>query len=367
MKLVIQNTSRVWGGNEKWFSTVAAGLVSKGHDVAVSVPHGQVRDHLRSRGIRTSSFRPRGIGDPLSGLSFGAWLAKEKPDALLATSWNSLAWTGIASRIARIPRFVVRNGIVRSVPSRGARHRVLRGQVDAVIVNAPEIAHRWAESAPWFDPQKIHVVLNAIASRRNDRSHLRSALRAELSVDDATMLIGSAGNLARRKGFDILLEAFSRACVPHAELVVVGDGEQRGELESTARTLGIENRIRFTGRRLDGPDIIGGLDLFVYASRNEGMANVMLEAMAAGVPVIASDISGVQTALGHSDERPPAGWIVDSLSAGDFARTIVELAGAIRAGDEEIARRTEESLWRIEHWFTRDRMLRECEEILFPA
>jgi glycosyltransferase involved in cell wall biosynthesis len=95
------------------------------------------------------------------------------------------------------------------------------------------------------------------------------------------------------------------------------------------------------------------------------MANVMLEAMASGVPVIASDISGVRTAIGQSNERPPAGWIFPPDDTGRLAEVIAEVTVATRAGGESISARTREASWRIENWFSLERMLDRSERILF--
>ena len=74
MKLVIQNTSHVWGGNEKWLALLAEGLIARGHEVIVSCAMGAVHAELASRSIPTSPFRPRGAIDFVSGLAFAAWL-----------------------------------------------------------------------------------------------------------------------------------------------------------------------------------------------------------------------------------------------------------------------------------------------------
>ena len=367
MKLVIQNMSRVWGGNEKWLSILAKALATKGHDVVVSCPRGPVRARLRAMDLRTTAFRPRSIADPLSGLSFAAWLRRERPDAVLMTSWHSVAWTTFAARIASVKRVVLRNGIVREAPSSGARSQALRHGVDALIVNAPEIRDVWTRSAPWFPPERVHIVLNSVKSRWADRDQLRRHLRSELGAGDGTLLVGSGGNLFRRKGFDILVRAFALASVDCSKLVIAGDGAQRRELERLSDTLGIADRVHWLGRRADAPRIIGGLDLFVLPSRNEGMANVMLEAMSAGVPVIASNISGVHTAIGATNERGPAGWIVDSFSDEAFASSIRDVAARIRESSHEVDARVTEAHWRIDNWFSRERMVRECEEILFGS
>jgi glycosyltransferase involved in cell wall biosynthesis len=365
MKLVIQNMSRVWGGNEKWLSILGTGLSARGHDVIVSVPKGDVRDRLAQLGLRTTSARPRGVVDFVSGFWFAAWLRAQRPDAILLTSWHSIAWSALAARLAGRPRLIVRQGIVRKAPSRGARALALRNEIDAMIVNSPEIKREWLASAPSFDPDKVKVVLNAIESRVPAREYLRRKLRQELGVADDQMLIGSAGNLFKRKGFDILLHAFAHSKIEGAHLVIVGAGAERQELESIARSLEVETKVHWLGHREDAPQLIAGLDMFVLSSSNEGMANVMLEAMAGGTPVVAFDISGVRTAIGPTDGRPVAGWIVPSNNPTALTQTMTELSKLIRSGDDEVNARVHEAAWRIENWFGTDRMIDECERILF--
>lgn len=364
MKLVIQNMSRVWGGNEKWLSILAQGLSARGHDVIVSCPKGEVRNRIAELGIQTTAARPRGVVDFVSGLWFAAWLRSERPDVIVLTSWHSIAWSALAARVARGPRIVVRQGIVRRAPSRGARALVLRKKIDAMIVNSPEIKREWLASAPSFDPDKVHVVLNAIESRVAQRDQHQRNLRNELGVADDELLIGSAGNLFKRKGFDMLLRAFASLNIERGRIVIAGDGIERENLRSLAKELGIEARVHWLGRRSDAADVIAGLDIFILSSSNEGMANVMLEAMAGGTPVIAFDISGVRTALGQTTDRPVAGWVVPMNDAKALGHTIAQVSHLIRSRAEEVQARVAEATWRIENWFGTDRMIDECERIL---
>ena len=98
--------------------------------------------------------------------------------------------------------------------------------------------------------------------------------------------------------------------VSHARLVVAGDGPELAGLRERARELGIADRVHWLGHRDDVPGVLAGCGVFVLSSRNEGMANVMLEAMSVGTPVIATAISGVRTAVAADDGGSPAGWIV---------------------------------------------------------
>jgi glycosyltransferase involved in cell wall biosynthesis len=366
MKLVIQNSSRVWGGNEKWQATLAAGLVARGHQVVVSCPAGAVRDRLGEMGIATAAVRPRGVLDAVSGAWFLLWLRRQRADALLITSWNAMAWAAWAGRRAGV-RVVLRLGIVRRAPRRAGKAWAFRRWIDAMIVNSTEIRDAWLGSAPEYPPDAIHVVMNGLHTRDRLRPELRSRLRAELGIGPGTLLIGGAGHLAPRKGFDLLLRAFAAADLPAARVAIAGGGEYLAQLQALAVELRVDDRVHFLGHRDDGPDVIAGCDVFVLGSRNEGMANVMLEAMAAGVPVVATDVSGVRRALGREPGAPPAGWIVPPDDPTAMGAAIREVAGALAAHPERVRERTGEALCRIRGRFGVERMVSECEAILFGA
>ena len=364
MKLVIQNTSKVWGGNEKWLGTLAEGLIARGHDVIVSCAQGAVSAELGARGIPVTPFRPRGAIDFVSGLTFAAWLRGQHPDALLMTSWRPTAWTVAAAKAAGVPRIVVRLGIVREFPGRTPKGVALHS-VDEVIVNSDEIRDVWTRSAPASLRARVSVVMNGVRSRRADREQSRALLRKELALAESTVLIGGAGHVAPRKGFDRLIRAFGEAGIPDSRLAILGDGAHRAELERIAREIGVADRVVWLGHRDDGAGVIAAFDLFVLSSDNEGMANVMLEAMAAGVPVVAHDISGVRKAIGASDDRQQAGWIVDPSGPADLARALVTACDTLRRNPEFFSAIGEEGHWRARNWFSPERMVEECERILF--
>lgn len=364
MKLVIQNTSSVWGGNEKWLGNVATGLASRGHDVVVSCRRGPVEEGIRERGIRTSRFRPRGSVDLASGASFAGWLALEKPDTLLLTSWHSVSWSTFAARAAGVERVVLRNGIVRKFPQDGARSKALRS-VHAIIANSDEVREVWEESAPRSARGRVTVVLNGVEAPKMPRAEARTRLRRELDLDDTTLLVGGAGHLFPRKGFDFLLRAFKSAGLEDARVAIAGDGEHLPSLQRLAAELGIADRVHWLGHRADGPEILAGLDLFVLSSHNEGMANVMLEAMSGGTPVIASDVSGVRKALSEANGRAAAGWIVPPSDGAALSAAISSAVALIRSDSDEVGKRVEEARWRIDNWFSMRRMIDECEAILF--
>jgi glycosyltransferase involved in cell wall biosynthesis len=295
-------------------------------------------------------------------LRFAAWLRRERPDAVLLTSWRGGGWGAWAARRAGVPRVIVRLGIVRVPGRRDALW--IRRWVDGLIVNAPEIARAWHTGAAWFPAQRIRMVLNGIECGSIDRARAAERLRREIGANADAPLIGAAGHVARRKGFDLLLDAFARADLPAARLVVAGDGPELPRLRERAGELGIAHRVHWLGRRDDVPGVLAGCGMFVLSSRNEGMANVMLEAMSVGTPVIATDISGVRTAIETDDGGSPAGWIVPPEDADALAAALREVASLLRDDPAAVQARADAALLRVRERFGVERMVEECEAVL---
>lgn len=364
MKLAIQNSGRVLGGNEKWMTALAGGLMARGHDVVVSSrAGGAVEQRLRDGGFRTSPVRPGVYADLPRALRFAAWLRRERPDALLLTSWTETFWGAWAARRAGVPRVVVRLGLVRA--PRRLRHTLpFRRWVDALIVNAPEIRDQFLRAVPWFPAHEVHVVLNGVQPSALDRAAARARIRAELGIGDGAILVGGAGELVRRKGFDVLLDAFARANLADARVVIAGDGSERDALRAQASGLNLTNRVTWLGRRTDVPEVLAACDVFVLGSRNEGMANVMLEAMSVGTPVVATDVSGARLALAPELDRPPAGWIVPPDDVEAMADALTEVAALLRRDPSAVRSRTDEALRRVDERFGVERMVDHAYAVL---
>jgi glycosyltransferase involved in cell wall biosynthesis len=125
----------------------------------------------------------------------------------------------------------------------------------------------------------------------------RMQLRCDLGLPTDRFVAAFVGRLHPVKDVDTLLEAAVR--VPRAVLVVVGDGPDRGRLEARAGRLGVGGRVRFTGMSERVPDLLRAADAFLLSSRGEGMSNALLEAMACGLPCLASrSIGGARELLG---------------------------------------------------------------------
>jgi glycosyltransferase involved in cell wall biosynthesis len=144
-------------------------------------------------------------------------------------------------------------------------------------------------------PSHVHLLYNGVdygrfAQCRGDRQKLHPSLQP------GTKLILNLANMnSEVKGHAILIEAARAVCaaIPDARFALVGDGALRSNLEQRVKALGLEQRILFLGRRKDVPEILSCGDLFVLPSLAEGLPNSVLEAMSAGLPVVATAVGGI--------------------------------------------------------------------------
>jgi glycosyltransferase involved in cell wall biosynthesis len=160
-----------------------------------------------------------------------------------------------------------------------------------------------------------------------------------LARRDGETVIGYLGRLIRSKNVECLIEAFSRVAAGRADvrLAIAGEGPLAAELQALARQRGVAERVEFTGYRTDGVGVLKAFDLFVFPSLQEATPRCVMEAMAAGVPVLASDIPGNRVLIEDGDSGmlvPPsdperlAGAILGMLEDTERTKAMVTRARA---------------------------------------
>lgn len=177
------------------------------------------------------------------------------------------------------------------------------GHVDAYVATTAEIAA--ALEGEGYPPARIVRVPNFVDTDlfRPPTSDERQDVRRALGVADRTVVMAS-GRLTARKNVDVLLEAFARACARAQParpplVVLLGDGPERASLEERAARADLAGKVLFAGFRNDVARWLHAADLFVLPSRLEGLPNALLEAMATGLAVLASDLGGCREAVTH--------------------------------------------------------------------
>jgi glycosyltransferase involved in cell wall biosynthesis len=182
-------------------------------------------------------------------------------------------------------------------------------------------------------PERFRVISNGVDLSRFDRyadADVRKTaareLRSEFGFSPETRVAVAVGRLEDQKGYPDLLEAWARLrndarlAVSGAALIVGGEGRERPALEAQIRRLGLGNRVRLPGHREDIPKFLAGADLLAFSSHYEGFGLALVEAMAAGLPVVATAVDSVPEVLGDS----PAGHLVPPRDPDALAHELAE-------------------------------------------
>jgi glycosyltransferase involved in cell wall biosynthesis len=205
-------------------------------------------------------------------------------------------------------------------------YRVFYRNSDKVICQSRDMARDLARAAGIGEDQ-ITVLPNPV-----DLAGVRAALQAPAGESISGPQLLAVGRLSREKGFDLLLKALAevRERFPNVKLILVGAGHEEQALKSLCRQLGLEDAVGFAGY-VDPPyAFFARTTLFVLPSRHEGMPNALLEAAAAGLPIVATPASGGVVDL--LSGRPGA-WLAPEISAEALAATIVAALETVKPGE----------------------------------
>jgi glycosyltransferase involved in cell wall biosynthesis len=186
-------------------------------------------------------------------------------------------------------------------------------------------------------PEKLGVIYNGVQVPETSASPREARAKLGLPLDG--QVIGTVSRLYLVKGIDFLIRALAQ--MDDAALAIVGDGPERAALETLADTLGVAGRIHWTGHRRDVPTLLPAFDLYVQPSLHEGMSNTILEAMAAGLPVVATAVGGTPEVV----DDGVTGLLVPPRDPDALAGVIVRLLRDLdlrrkmgRAGQERVRR-----------------------------
>jgi len=268
-----------------------------------------------------------------------------------------------AARLAAVPVIIASIRDIRTTWTLNQRRveRWVCKLAHSIMTNAE--AGKLALVEEGHDPAKITVIPNGVDFESFRLPERKSTLRADVGIPADTPLVGVVARIDECKGLEYFVEAaaFVARALPHVWFVIVGETAEfpknqayRAALEKQVHRLGLGDRLIFAGNRADIPGVLAELDLFVLPSLSEGLPNAVLESVAAGVPVVATDVGGIPEVIvdeGSGLLVPPrdaprlAAAMERMLRNPDFAR---DLAGRRQASAmakfslEHMARSTED-------------------------
>jgi glycosyltransferase involved in cell wall biosynthesis len=183
--------------------------------------------------------------------------------------------------------------VLPDTPRRMAAQRFLLRFVDAAFAVSAQL-RRDLVTHLGISNGRFEVIYNGVDVARGVHAD-RASARRSLGATGDELVVGAVGRLVPVKNYGLLVRAFARVAASTrrpVRLVLLGEGPERAALQAAAAASGIAARTALLGHRDDVADLLAGLDVFVLPSVSEGLSNTLLEAMAAGVPVVASDVGG---------------------------------------------------------------------------
>lgn len=296
-------------------------------------------EHAAALGVPVRRIPPMPLG--LAGARQVPGLVRllrcERPEVFHAHMSSPVAckWGLTAAVLARVPAVLGTVQVGAYEPDRSSRWqlRALVSRVDRFLAVSREIATELVEDLGW-PAEKVEVTYNAVDVERA-AVPAPPGLRAQLGGSETRPLVLTPARLNAQKGHDALLEAIAE--VPEALFLLAGDGPERGRLEARAAELGVADRVRFLGRREDVPQLLAACDVFALPSLYEGSSLAVLEAMAAGIPIVSSAIGGTEELI----ENGQSGLLVPPGDAPALAAALRKLLGDPKLREDFAARARE--------------------------
>ncbi|HZW18369.1 MAG TPA: glycosyltransferase [Luteimonas sp.] len=235
--------------------------------------------------------------------------------------------------------------------------RHLNPRFDCVVAPSQQILGELARSEALEAGRMLWIPNGVDTQRFHPRPPpARAAIRQSLSLQADALVFGCVARLTPEKRHVDLVDAFARmrATFPQARLVLLGDGPLQGEIEARVASLGVAGAVRMTGMRPDVEAILPALDVGMLVSSTEGMSNAILEMMASGLPMIATDVGGNPSLVASG----ATGLLVPARAPGRLAEAMLALAAdpALRHRMGEAARQ------RVEREFSLAAMVRAFDQ-----
>lgn len=325
------------GGAERHAATLLRQLAARGHQVAVVCVEagGPLVEGLADAGVAVIrlelgdgwKWRMRTARDRVART-----LAELDPDAVMTSGYSAEVLTRLVLRgRGDIPVLAWKHNIGHQgrfgVRDRVTEHLLGRWVSRYIAVSYTELGYLCGYLR--LNPARISVLRNAVAVPEPVSPAHRASARSELDVGADVVVFGCVAVLRVEKDHATLLRAFAALpALPTAVLVLVGDGPLRDELVELAQRIGVGDRVRFVGSRDDVPKLLAAFDIAVLASRTiENLPYSLLEAMAAGLPVVSTAVGALAELVDHGE----TGFLVPPGSAAVLAERMGQLVDDERA------------------------------------
>ncbi len=342
------------GGQERVALDLAGGQAAAGHRVLTvslaPLPEGPLAAEFRDRGLEIQTVAKRPGRDPRLFLSLARLFRNRRADVVHTHNPQPLLFAALPAKLARAGLVHTKHGVNPDTRRRLAMRRAAGRLVDMFVAVAQPTAQVAADGRE-CRADRLRVVANGIdLGRFNPDGDARRAIRRELGIPDDAFAVGTVGRLWPEKGHAYLIRSLAPVLGDRFHLVITGEGPERENLARQIAELpgaGQPAAVHLTGNRRDVPRVLAALDVFVLTSKSEGLPLVIPEAMAAGLPVVATRVGGIPQVVdegvtgfmvAYGDEEALRGRLVALDADRQLARQCGEM-GRERSLDRYSSRR----------------------------
>jgi glycosyltransferase involved in cell wall biosynthesis len=310
----------VRGGAEKQLTMLAGGLPREEFDVHVALltHDGPYRETLEHQGIPVTLIGKRWKVDPAAYWKMRTFIRKLAPDVVHTWIFAANCYGRQAAFSAGVKHVIAGE---RCVDRWKAWHefvidRRLARRTERIVTNSNGVREFYVEQR--LPADKFVVIPNGIAPASINSELSREQLLDELGLPSGTRLIAAVGRLWPQKHYKDLIWAADllKSARDDVHLLIIGEGPQRDRLYEYRGQIGISDRVHFLGARDDVPALLSHVDCFWLGSGFEGQSNGLMEAMSAGIPVVATDIAGNRDLVVSGK----TGYLAEVGDAAEFAR-----------------------------------------------
>ncbi|HEX6693811.1 MAG TPA: glycosyltransferase family 4 protein [Longimicrobiales bacterium] len=335
-----------FGGLERVVETLAAEQARAGHEVHAALildpgpPDHPLVDALRHAGVTSHIIQVPARGYREEQRVVARLLRDHGPHILHTHGYRPAVLHGGAARRSQVAAVATAHGYTAGdIKNRVYEWLMTRAfrSYDAVVAVSRPMVSRLTDAGVARD--RISVIPNAWSG--GTPAAAREEARSALGIPAGKKCVGFAGRLSHEKGVDVLMTALQRTD-PGLSAVIVGDGPLRRTLELDASAQGLSDRVHWCGTVPGAGRLMKAFDMFVISSRTEGTPMVLLEAMAAGVPVVATSVGGIPDVMTNEE-----GWIVPAEDAGALA----DAMNAVLSDPAESSRRAMRAAARVREEF----------------
>lgn len=352
------NSTKTWGGGEKWHKDIATRLQQRGHRVMVVTNRkSKLFCRLRQSNITTHQIKVGNLSflNLIKIIRIARLLKQQKVKAIIMNLPADLKMAGLAARLAGVPHIIYRRGSAIPIKNKWS-NRILFGRVvTAVIANSEEtkrcILHH---NSKLIASERIHVIYNGIDIQEFDSLPGDSIYQRQTEE----IILGNVGRMVEQKGQDMLLQIarLLKQRNINFKLLIGGDGKLRSRLEKRVEEWHLEEEVIFMGFVKNVRAFMQTIDIFLLTSLWEGFGYVLVEAMACQKPVLAYGISSNPEIVKDGE----SGYLVEFKNTLAFTEKLERLIG-----DEVLRKKMGKTgRKRVEELFSIEQTLKKIEQLL---